>query len=240
MNNKKIVLVTGSSRGIGLAVAEKFSNHGWFVIQNSRNKLSQDSFQGNAFLRGDITKLDDVTSLVHHIKEEFGTIDALICNVGIGQNQDFGDIQERWNHFLTMNLYSATTIIELLLPILNNSSVTVISSICGSSVIETAPVEYSVAKAALNQYVRVMAKKYAKERIRFNSISPGNVLFDGSLWQEKLRLNEKDTVEYIKRNVPLGEFIEPQDIAEMAFYLSSNNSRYITGQNIIIDGGQSL
>ena len=99
---------------------------------------------------------------------------------------------------------------------------------------------YSTAKAALNQYIKVMAKKYAEKEIRFNSVSPGNVIFDGSQWEEKLKSDEKNTNDYIKKNVPMGKFIEPQDVAEMVYYLSSNNSRFITGQNFVIDGGQSL
>jgi 3-oxoacyl-[acyl-carrier protein] reductase len=85
-----------------------------------------------------------------------------------------------------------------------------------------------------------MAKKHAKSDIRFNSISPGNVIFDGSQWAEKLKSDEKNTTNYIKEKVPMGKFIGPRDIAEMAYYLSSAKSRFVTGQNFVIDGGQSL
>ena len=85
-----------------------------------------------------------------------------------------------------------------------------------------------------------MGKKYAEKEIRFNSVSPGNVIFDGSQWDEKLKSDEKNTTNYIKQNVPMGKFMEPQDISEMVYYLSLFNSRFITGQNFVIDGGQSL
>ena len=65
-------------------------------------------------------------------------------------------------------------------------------------------------------------------------------MFDGSQWAEKLKLDEKNTINYIREKVPMGKFIEPQDIAEMAYYLSSIKGRFITGQNFVIDGGQSL
>ncbi len=139
-----------------------------------------------------------------------------------------------------MNLLSASNIIEQALSLLDHSSVTVISSICGNSVVDGAPIEYSTAKAALNQYIRVMGKKYAEKEIRFNLVSPGNVIFDGSQWAKKLKSDEKNTTSYIREKVPMGKFIEPQDIAEMAYYLSSIKSRFITGQNFVIDGGQSL
>ena len=240
MNNKKIALVTGSSKGIGLSIAKKFKEEKWIVIQNSRNKISKDSLIGDTSISADVTKSDDVVNLIKQIKDTYGHLDAIACNVGSGKNIDTSNSQERWEHFIKVNLFSASCIIDHALPLLENSSVTVISSICGASVIDGAPVEYSTAKAALNQYIKVMAKKYADKEIRFNSVSPGNVIFDGSQWEEKLNLDEKNTNNYIKQNVPMGKFIEPQDIAEMVYYLSSAKSRFITGQNFTIDGGQSL
>jgi 3-oxoacyl-[acyl-carrier protein] reductase len=240
MSNEQIVLVTGSSKGIGLSIARKFKKEKWAVIQNSRNEISKDFLIGDTCIFADVTKSDEVISLMKQIKDTYGHLDAIVCNVGSGKNIDSSNSQERWNYFIKVNLFSATNIVDHALPLLENSSVTVISSICGNSAINGAPVEYSTAKAALNQYVKVMAKKYAEKEIRFNAVSPGNVIFDGSQWEEKLKSDEKNTNDYIKKNVPMGKFIEPQDVAEMVYYLSSNNNRYITGQNFIIDGGQSL
>jgi 3-oxoacyl-[acyl-carrier protein] reductase len=135
---------------------------------------------------------------------------------------------------------SAVNVIEQALPILNRSAVTIISSICGSSVVQNAPTEYSVSKAALNHYVKILASKYASKELRINSISPGNVIFQGSTWSEKMNLSEKETMNYIKDNVPLGQFIEPNDVAEMVYFLSSDKNRFITGTDIAIDGGQSI
>ena len=240
MNNEQIVLVTGSSKGIGLSIARKFKKEKWAVIQNSRNEISKDSLIGDTCIFADVTKSDEVISLIKQIKDTYGHLDAIVCNVGSGKNLDSSNSQERWDYFIKVNLFSASNIVDHALPLLENSSVTVISSICGNSAIDGAPVEYSTAKAALNQYIKVMAKKYAKKEIRFNSVSPGNVIFDGSQWEEKLKSDKKNTNDYIKQNVPMGKFIEPQDVAEMVYHLSSNNSRFITGQNFVIDGGQSL
>ena len=240
MSNDHIVLVTGSSKGIGLSIARKFKKEKWAVIQNSRNEISKDSLIGDTCIFADVTKSDEVISLMKQIKDTYGHLDAIVCNVGSGKNIDSSNSQDRWDYFIKVNLFSATNIVDHALPLLKNSSFTVISSICGDSVIDGAPVEYSTAKAALNQYIKVMAKKYAEKEIRFNSVSPGNVIFDGSQWEEKLKSDEKNTNNYIKQNVPMGKFIEPQDVAEMVYYLSSKNSRFITGQNFVIDGGQSL
>ena len=240
MNNEQIVLVTGSSKGIGLSIAKKFKEAKWVVIQNSRSEILEDSLIGDISIIADVTKSDDVIRLVKNIEGIYGHLDAIVCNVGSGKNIESSISQERWDHFIKINLFSTSNIIDHALPLLNNSSVTVISSICADAVIDGAPVEYSTATAALNQYIKVMAKKYAEKEIRFNSVSPGNVIFDGSQWEEKLKSDEKYTNDYIKQNVPMGKFIEPQDVAEMVYYLSSNKSRFITGQNFVIDGGQSL
>jgi 3-oxoacyl-[acyl-carrier protein] reductase len=240
MNNQQIVLVTGSSKGIGLSIAKKFKEEKWAVIQNSRNEISKDSLIGDSFIYADVTKSNEVISLIKQIKDTYGHLDAIVCNVGSGKNIVSSNSEERWDYFIKVNLFSSSNIVYHALPLLEKSSVTVISSICGDSVIDGAPVEYSTAKAALNQYIKVMAKKYAEKEIRFNSVSPGNVIFDGSQWEEKLKSDEKNTRSYIKQNVPMGKFIEPQDVAEMVYYLSSKNSRFITGQNFVIDGGQSL
>lgn len=240
MSSKQVVLVTGSSKGIGASIAKKFKDSNWVVIQNSRNKISGESLIGDSSIIADVSKSDEVSGLVKQIKDTYGHLDALVCNVGSGKNIDSINSKERWEHFIKMNLYSASNIIEQSISLLKNSSVTVISSICGNSVVDGAPIEYSTTKAALNQYIKVMAKKYAKNEIRFNSVSPGNVIFEGSPWEEKSKLDAESITRYIKENVPLGKFIEPQDISEMVYYLSTTRSRFITGQNIVIDGGQSL
>ncbi len=164
MSNEQIVLVTGSSKGIGLSIARKFKKEKWAVIQNSRNEISKDFLIGDTCIFADVTKSDEVISLMKQIKDTYGHLDAIVCNVGSGKNIDSSNPQDRWDYFMKVNLFSATNIVDHALPLLKNSSVTVISSICGDSVIDGAPVEYSTAKAALNQYIKVMAKKYARKQ----------------------------------------------------------------------------
>ena len=124
MNNEKIVLVTGSSKGIGLSIAKKFKEAKWVVIQNSRSEISEDSLIGDISIIADVTKSDDVISLVKNIKDVYGHLDAIVCNVGSGKNIESSISQDRWDHFIRMNLFSASNIIDHALPLLNNSSVT--------------------------------------------------------------------------------------------------------------------
>ena len=129
MSNKQVVLVTGSSKGIGASIAKKFKDSNWVVIQNSRNKISGESLIGDSSIIADVTKSDEVTSLVKQIRDTYGHLDALVCNVGSGKNIDSSDPEVRWKHFIKMNLLSASNIIEQALPLLDHSSVTVISSL---------------------------------------------------------------------------------------------------------------
>ena len=141
---------------------------------------------------------------------------------------------------LSLNLFSTTNIIDTFLPIMQAGKIVVISSICGSDLISDAPIEYSVAKAALNHYIRLIALKYSKAGHMFNIISPGNVLFAGSRWSEKLVQDQESTLNYIKKTVPLGNFIQPNEIADLAYFLTSPSNKSITGSIIPVDGGQVL
>ena len=118
-----------------------------------------------------------------------------------------------------------------------NPSITCISSICGNASIGC-PIPYSTAKASLNHYVKNLSKLIAYKNIRINSISPGNILFKGSTWEKKINENLNGVSDFIKKNVPLNKIGETSDISEMVLYLSSDSSKFITGSNIVIDGGQ--
>ena len=97
---------------------------------------------------------------------------------------------------------------------------------------------YSIAKSALNSYVKIVSKDLAKRKIYINSICPGNILFPGSVWDLKLKKHRLKTIDYIKDNVPLNRFGEPKDIASLVSYLSSEQNSFITGSIINIDGGE--
>jgi len=149
---------------------------------------------------------------------------------------------ERWSHFLSSNLLSTTFLVDSALPLLIKSkgNVVAVSSICGYRVVKGAPIEYSVAKAALNMYIQSMAFKHGVNRIRFNAVSPGNVMFEGSTWHNKIKKNKEMVNKFISENVPMSIFIEPDAIAEAVLFLASNCSKSTTGVVLNIDGGQSL
>ena len=242
-NSEKVVLVSGSTSGIGKAITARFVNDQCIVIQNSRHEINKKDLLGAKHIKGDVTNYKICLEIIESIKAEYGQLDVLVCNVGNGADLDTNILpEERWSHFLSSNLLSTSFLVESALALLIKSKgcVVAVSSICGSTFVKGAPVEYSVSKAALNKYIKSMAYKHANSGIRFNAVSPGNVMFEGSTWHSKIKDNEELVTKFISENVPMGVFIEPEAIADAVLFLASGRSKFTTGVVLNIDGGQSL
>ncbi len=242
-NSEKVAFISGSTKGIGKVIAAGFAEKGYKVIQNSRNKVSKEDLLGFMHILGDVTNYESCLEIAKTIKSDYGRLDVLVCNVGNGLELDSGiATKDRWSHFLSMNLLSTTFLVDAALPLLLKSkgNVVALSSICGSSIVKGAPIEYSVAKSALNAYIKSMAYKHGPDGIRFNAIAPGNVLFEGSTWQKKIEQDQQLINKFINENVPLGLFVLPDAVAEMVLFLASDISKFTTGAVFNIDGGQSL
>ena len=242
-NFGKVVLVSGSTNGIGKVIAARFVSEGYTVIQNSRNRINDKDLLGAEYLEGDVTNYKTCLEIIEFINAEYGRLDVLVCNVGSGADLETNILPgERWSHFLSTNLLSCTFLVDSALQLLIKSkgNVVAVSSICGHGIVKGAPVEYSVAKAALNMYIKSIALKHGDSGIRFNAVSPGNVMFEGSTWHNKLKKDEKQVTQYISENVPMGEFIKPEAIAEAVIFLASDGSKSTTGVVLNIDGGQVL
>ena len=172
------------------------------------------------------------------IFENEGRIDLLVANLGSGKSVSgyAVDINE-YKRIFEVNFFSAvsisTRVIEYLKP--TEGNIIFISSIAGCEAIN-APISYSSAKTALLSYSKSLSKEVAKFNIRVNCISPGNVLFKGSTWDQKIKKNKGFVQKYINENVALKKFVKPKNIANTVSFLEKNNS--ITGTNIIIDAGQ--
>ncbi len=235
--NSKVALVSGSSRGIGQAIAEDLAVHGFTVATNSRSQGGENHFVA------DLRNPQDAKTLAEQVLAKFGRLDVVVCNIGTGAPIDSALAStDRWQHYLESNFFTASNLVEASLQALKESkgSVIAISSICGSRVISQAPIEYNVAKAALNMYFKNLAKIYGPNGIRFNVVSPGNVIFPGSRWEEKENSNPSGTAEFLTGNVPLGSFISPAEIAAAVRYFASAESVNTTGTILKVDGGQSL
>jgi 3-oxoacyl-[acyl-carrier protein] reductase len=240
---RPVVLISGSTKGIGEAIAIRFIDDGYIVLQNSRNPLPPNEVIGDKHYVADVTLLSECEKMVRWAINDYGKIDILVLNVGNGKDiSKEVSMHDRLDHFMKWNFYSATNLVSASLEALKESkgSVVAVSSICGESPASYAPLEYGVAKASLNSYIKAMAHRFAIHKIRFNAVAPGNVLFVGSTWEEKLINNQDETRSYIDRNVPLKNFIAAEEIANAVHFLGSKTNLNTTGTILNVDGGQSL
>jgi len=147
---------------------------------------------------------------------------------------------DEWRRVFDLNLWSATNVIEAAKDALIASKgvIICISSICGLEVIPGAPLTYSAAKAALNIYVRGVARHLGKHGVRVNAVAPGNILFDESVWEKRMAQDLRVVEEMLKNNVSLNKLGSPEDVANIVAWLASSRSKFVTGQIWTVDGGQ--
>lgn len=238
----KRALVSGSSKGIGKGIAEKLIEEGYAVYVNGRNAEQVNEtvkvLGPQAFpLVGDFTKVSEIDSAHELIRHKAEKIDLLVLNIGSGKSVAGADVTiEEFRRIFDINFFAAVGLTQSFLDLMaENSSIIFISSIAGVESIG-APMPYNAAKAALLAYMKSLSDLLASRNIRVNSVSPGNVMFSGSTWDEKLKANKDKIETFLKEKVPLSRFAKVEEIADAVVFLSK--SEFITGHNLIVDGGQ--
>lgn len=241
----KVALVTGSSRGLGRTIAMTLRAEGCRVAANGRDRESLDKLarhlgDSGAAIEGDVTDPEACRNMVASIEERFGRLDILVCNVGSGASVPPGrETPAEWRRMLDVNLASTTNMVEAATEMLarQNGAVVCISSICGIEALG-APVTYSAAKAALNAYVRGIARLLGARGVRINAVAPGNLLFEGSVWERKLAENVRAVQAMLDREVSLKRLGRAEEIADFVAFLASPRSAFATGAVFVVDGGQ--
>ena len=241
----KVVLVTGSSKGIGRVIAEMLYAEGCKVALNGRNKKDLESaleeMPGAIFVLGDVSSPDDSRRVLSDVIQNFGKLDILVCNVGSGDSVPPGEETfDEWQRVFAQNLWSTTNCVEASSNALAKTQgvIVCISSICGIEVIPGAPVTYSSAKAALHAYVRGVSRPLGKQGIRINAVAPGNILFDSSVWSKKMFEDKSAVQSMLDKDVALARLGTPKEIASLVTYLVSDQSGFATGGVWTLDGGQ--
>ena len=243
--SEKVALVTGSSKGIGLAIAQTLHAERCRVVLNGRNeadlKAATSQLDESIGLVGDVTQPAEAKQIVAEVLSTYGNLDILVCNVGSGRSVPPGnETADEWQRVFALNMWSTTNIVEAARDALAASKgvIVCISSICGLEVIPGAPVTYSVAKAALHAYVRGIARPLGKQGVRINAVAPGNILFDGSVWSRKLAEDTSTVQAMLSKDVALGSLGNTADVANLVAYLASPRSGFATGAVWTLDGGQ--
>jgi 3-oxoacyl-[acyl-carrier protein] reductase len=242
----KVALVTGSSRGIGLAIAKRLYDEGCFIILNGRGLVQQEKLAHEfkdrfAYVQADVTQAEECERLIKTVINKYKKLDVLVCNVGDGASVKPGEeTYEEWLRVLHINLLAATNMITKATSSLTTTkgSIVCVSSICGCETILGAPLTYSAAKAALNSFVRGVARPLGKKGVRINAVAPGNILFTDSVWEKKLAEDEKNVVAMLKEKVALSRLGKAEEVADLATFLVSARAAFITGSVYVVDGGQ--
>lgn len=248
----KSVLVAGSSRGIGFAIAKSFLDEGANVVVTGRNAdvlreatielQNGNHSKGQVFpICGDMTDVKTIDRILRATITKFGGIDCVIANVGSVEITEMPDSHEEWVEALTSNFIGGAILVTRALRLFSQRSganAVLISSIAGRENIG-APVSYATAKAATEFFVKSVASSAAALGVRINAVSPGNVIFPDGNWDRKIQSDPKRWQNFVDENVPLGRFGLPDEIADAVLFLASKRASFITGACLVVDGGQT-
>jgi NAD(P)-dependent dehydrogenase (short-subunit alcohol dehydrogenase family) len=246
----KVAIVTGSSRGIGLAIAAALAEHGAKVVISSRKQDSCDEVAkainaqhgaGTAIaIAASISSKEDLQNLVDETRKEFGRIDVLVCNAA--SNPYYGPMagisDEQFRKILDNNVIANHWLISMVAPEMlerGEGSIIIVSSI-GGLTSSTMIGAYNISKAADFQLARNLAAEFGPKGVRVNCIAPGLIKTDfaRALWENP------DTLKLVTKGTPLRRIGEPHEIAGAAVYLASPASTFMTGQAMIVDGGSTI
>lgn len=241
----KIALVTGGSRGIGLATAKILSENGAIVAITAKNNERLEKavleIPNSLGITADIRNSNDVKNVVNRIIEKFGRLDILVNNAGIfPQIKKLHEIDEdEWNEVLDVNLTGQFRFTKEAIPHLQKTSGSIIniSSDAGIKAYQGFNADaYSAAKAALILLTKCWALEYSKDKIRVNCICPGVV--DTDMTKPFLK-TEKDK-DFMNSEHPIGRIGQPEEIGKAVLYFASDDASWTTGAILTVDGGESV
>jgi NAD(P)-dependent dehydrogenase (short-subunit alcohol dehydrogenase family) len=246
----QVAIITGSSRGIGRAIALRMAEHGAKVVVSSRKvaaceevvKTIQDKYGKDraVAIAANISSKDDLANLVAETERHWGQVNVLVCNAASNPyyGPQAGIADEQFRKILDNNIVANHWLINLVAPQMiqrKAGSIIIVSSIGGlrgSSVIGA----YCISKAADMQLARNLAVEYGPHNVRVNCIAPGLIKTDfaRALWEDEAMLKERMVT------TPLRRIGEPDEIAGAAVFLASQAGSYVTGQSLVVDGGVTI
>ena len=240
----RVALVTGAGSGIGRAIAELFAREGARVVvadlvpQRAEETVGRVRGEGGEAIavEGDVSQPAAVDGIVQQAHEAFGRVDILVNNAAVSRGDDVLEIEpELWNWNVGVVLGSVYLCSRAVLPGMierRAGAIVNIASVNGLTALAEEP--YSAAKAGVINLTRNMAVKYGQHGVRVNCISPGTVRTP--IWQERVE-QDPAIFERLARWYPLGRVGEPEDVARAALFLASDDAAWITGTNLVVDGG---
>jgi len=235
----KVAVITGATSGMALASARLFVEEGAYVFITGRRQDALDDAVGAigrnvTGVQGDAANLSDLDRLFETVEREKGSIDVLYTNAGIGATAPLGEItEEQFDETFRINTRGTLFTVQKALPLFNNGGSIVITG--SNASIKGVPLYsvYAGSKAALHAFARVWLSELKDRRIRVNLLSPGPVETPFI----KPLLDDADMRGIVEGSIPRGEVGRPEEVAAVALFLASNDSSFVNGQNLNVDGG---
>ncbi len=241
----KTALITGGSSGIGLASAKRFVNEGAYVFITGRRdrelaEAVEEIGRNVTGVQGDVSNLDDLDRLFAQIKREKGKLDVVFANAGVARYAPFGKItEEHYDSIFNTNVKGLLFTVQKALPLMpDGASIILSASVVASKGVPAGSV-YSATKAAVRSFARTWTTDLKDRRIRVNAVSPGaidtpglsDLMVSSDAAEERLLM--------ISKSIPLGRLGTADEIAKAVMFLASDDSSYITGTELFVDGGRA-
>ena len=246
MEERKVAFITGGSRGIGKQVALKFAKNGYnivinYVSDNTDIKGLQEEFEKEnvelLLVKADVTKKEEIQNLVKTAIEKFGYIDVLVNNAGITRDGLLMRMEEEdFDKVIEINLKGTFLVTKEVIPYMmkkREGSIINISSVVGV-VGNAGQSNYAASKAGIIGFTKSVAKELASRNIRANCVAPGFIKTDMT------DVLSEEVKENIHNQIPLKRMGEPEEVANLVYFLGSEQSKYITGQVVHVDGGMVM
>jgi NAD(P)-dependent dehydrogenase (short-subunit alcohol dehydrogenase family) len=248
----KKILITGSTKGIGKGIAQKFQENGWQVCITGRNEQEVNyivsEFNSNRKdsaigLASDLSQIKEINQVKKFISNQWGHLDSMVFNIGSGSgprgiNSSFSENKE----LMDVNYINPVKNFNIFLDLLkseNSSSIIFIGSIA-QEVNVGAPISYSYSKKALNIFAKSQASNLATRKISVNVINPGHIFTENGRWGQKSNM-QGEFENFISKNIPVGRMGQLDDVSNIIYkLLEKSDNDYLTGASLNLDGGTSL
>jgi 3-oxoacyl-[acyl-carrier protein] reductase len=248
----KVAIVTGGSRGLGLAAAKALAAEGAHVVicargeeqlQKAVNEILQHAAAGTRALTvtADVSTDAGVQSVVEFAIKSFGHLDVVINNVGLGRGAGLeATTDEEWQEAFDQTLFPAIRMSRAAVPHLRDQgggAIVIVSSIFGREA--GGRMTYNAVKAAEISLAKSLAQQLAKDQIRVVSVAPGSILFEGGSWWKRQQADPEGIAQFVKQELPFGRFGKPEEVGAAIAFLASPRASWISGTTVVVDGCQS-
>jgi len=247
----KAAIVTGSSRGLGLASARALVSEGCRVCLCARGGealeraavelRTEPGIPHIITATADLATAEGAEKVVNATIQAFGGIDILVNNVGTAKGTDIvNTVDAEWQEAFDQTLYPAIRMSRLVVPYMRavgSGSIVMIASIWGRE--SGGRMVYNAVKAAEISLAKAMAQQLAKDGIRVNSVAPGSILFPGGSWDTRVKAEPAAMAEFVRRELPFGRFGRAEEVGDVVAFLASPRASWISGSCVTVDGCQS-